>query len=76
MNNNERLQKMNELKHALAIFKESYYDLVVAWENFNEFNDYDAIKKYPFEKSFEDIEIIEWVNLSIKELEQNIANES
>lgn len=63
---------MEDLKskiHALNDFKYAYIALVEKFDN--EF----MIEDYPFAESFDEIEIIKWVNKSLKNITNQIKNQ-
>lgn len=53
---------------ALNKLKESYYDVLEAWETETNLNELESIKEYPFEESFESIGLVEWIDKIIEEL--------
>ena len=53
---------------ALNKLKESYYDVLEAWETETNLNELESIKEYPFEESFESIGLVEWIDKTIEEL--------
>ena len=53
---------------ALIKLKESYYDVLEAWETETNLNELESIKEYPFEESFESIGLVEWIDKTIEEL--------
>lgn len=52
---------------ALKNLKRAYYEVLEAWEE-TDLNDTESIKKYPFEKSFNELDLVEWIEETIKEL--------
>ena len=63
-------QKQTVIK-ALENFRDAYIGLLEAWELID-LNSTEAIQKYPFEKSFDELTtIIEWCDATINELKQN-----
>ena len=56
-----------EMIAALANFRDAYKQLLNAWELYD-INNTTSIQKYPFEKSFDELTIVEWCNETIDEL--------
>ena len=56
--------------NALNKLKEAYYEGLEAWETEIDLNETESIKKYPFEKSFDELGLVEWIEETIEELEQ------
>lgn len=55
--------------NALKRFKTAYYALSVAWDRKDSnLNDVDAIRHYPFDKSFDELNVPGWVDAMINEL--------
>lgn len=55
--------------NALKRFKEAYYHLSIMWERKDsDLNNVDAIRQYPFDKSFDELDVPGWVNAMIDEL--------
>lgn len=55
--------------NALKRFKEAYYGLSVMWNrNNSNLNDTDAVRHYPFHKSFDELDIPGWVDATVTEL--------
>jgi hypothetical protein len=55
--------------NALKRFKEAYYGLSCVWERKeSNLNDTDAVRYYPFHKSFDELNIPGWVDATINEL--------
>ena len=52
---------------ALKNLKRAYYEVLKAWEK-TDLNKTESIKKYPFEKSFDELGLVEWIEETIKEL--------
>ena len=52
---------------ALNKLKESYYEVLEAWEE-TDLNETKSISKYPFESSFNELNLVEWIEETIKEL--------
>ena len=52
---------------ALNKLKEAYYEVLNEWEN-TDLNETKSIRKYPFEKSFDELGLVEWIEETIKEL--------
>jgi hypothetical protein len=53
---------------ALSKLKEAYYEVLKAWETEIDLNETESIEKYPFEKSFDDLGLVEWIEETIEEL--------
>jgi hypothetical protein len=51
--------------NALKDFRKAYINLV---ENWNILNGTESIKLYPFEKSFDELEVINWIDETLKEI--------
>jgi hypothetical protein len=70
------VSKKLEMIKALRQFAEAYQKLVEVWNTEDPdgpgLNDVDAAKAYPFEKHFDEYNVSEWVDESIKELEEDI----
>lgn len=67
MNNQKQAAEMIK---ALENFRDAYKQLLDAWELID-LNNTEAIQKYPFEKSFDElVTIIEWCDATISELKQ------
>ncbi len=56
-----------EIITALIDFRDAYRRLLDAWESYD-LNGTEAIQKYPFEKSFDELAIVEWCNETIDEI--------
>lgn len=56
------------LTEALQQYKEAYSSLLHAWSEEEVLNDLEAISLYPFESSFDELNIHEWVEESLPEL--------
>ena len=52
---------------ALNKLKEAYYEVLNEWEN-TDLNETKSISKYPFERSFDELGLVEWIEETIKEL--------
>lgn len=52
---------------ALKNLKRAYYEVLEAWEE-TDLNETKSIRKYPFERSFNELDLIEWIEETIKEL--------
>lgn len=60
MNNKETIRALNN-------FRQAYYDLLTVWDNENNILNSDvSLNNYPFEKSFDELHIIDWVNSIIE----------
>jgi tRNA A37 threonylcarbamoyladenosine biosynthesis protein TsaE len=60
-------ERAAEMITALTNFRDAYRKLLDAWELYD-LNDTEAIQKYPFEKSFDELTIVEWCNETINEI--------
>lgn len=62
---------------ALRDFKKSYQKLNQLWQEDTEFdlNDTEAIDRYPFERSFDELCIIEWCEESIAEIGTSVSED-
>ena len=60
-------ERTAEMITALTNFRDAYRKLLDAWELYD-LNDTEAIQKYPFEKSFDELTIVEWCNETINEI--------
>lgn len=48
---------------ALNNFKQAYFDLLTVWNNDDSILNSDiSLEKYPFNKSFDELDIMEWVD--------------
>ena len=56
--------------NALNKLKEAYYEVLGAWITEIDLNELDSIKKYPFEKSFNELGLVEWIEETIEELKE------
>ncbi len=54
---------------ALENLKRAYYDVLEAWETEIDLNELESIEKYPFERSFDQLGLVEWIETTIEELE-------
>lgn len=62
---NHRADQINALKR----FKEAYYYLQFHWDRGGRnLNDLDAISRYPFHRSFDELDVVGWVNDMIYEM--------
>ena len=61
------MKTFNELINALQEFKNAYNNLLNQWFK-NDLNETESIKLYPFNKSFDELEINEWIDSTITEL--------
>ncbi len=52
---------------ALKNLKRAYYEVLEAWEE-TDLNETKSISKYPFERSFNELNLVEWIEETIKEL--------
>lgn len=57
--------------NALNKLKEVYYEVLNEWER-TDLNETESIKKYPFEKSFDELGLVEWIEETIEELEGGV----
>lgn len=53
---------------ALKNLKRAYYEVLEAWED-TDLNETKSIEKYPFERSFDQLGLVEWIEATIEELE-------
>lgn len=58
-----------KMTSALNKLKEAYYEVLESWETEIDLNELESIKKYPFEKSFDELGLVEWIEETIEELE-------
>lgn len=58
----------NELINALQEFKNAYNNLLDQWLKNDVLNETKSIKLYPFNNSFDELEINEWIDRTITEL--------
>lgn len=63
----------NELINALQEFKNAYNNLLDQWLKNDVLNETESIKLYPFNKSFDELEINEWIDNTITELNGTIS---
>ena len=59
---------MREMIEPLKNLKRAYYEVLEAWENVD-LNETKSIEKYPFERSFDQLGLVEWIEATIEELE-------
>ena len=52
---------------ALKNLKRAYYEVLIEWEK-TDLNNTHSIKKYPFEKSFDELGLVDWIEETIEEL--------
>ena len=52
---------------ALENLKRAYYEVLEAWED-TDLNETKSIEKYPFERSFDELRLVEWIEATIEEL--------
>lgn len=64
----EGLEMNNELINALQEFKNAYNNLLDQWLKNDVLNETESIKLYPFNDSFDELEINEWIDSTITEL--------
>ena len=67
MNYQSNQKRAAEIITALINFRDAYRRLLDAWELYD-LNDTEAIQKYPFEKGFDELAIVEWCNETIDEI--------
>lgn len=60
--------KTQEMIDALILFKQSYNKITELWDMDVDLNELESVERYPFERSFDDICIPEWVNETVAEL--------
>lgn len=59
-----------ELKNALIKLRKAWIETVSAMSNIDfDCNDY-IIEDYPFEQSFDEIDVINWIDKSIKKIDE------
>lgn len=63
----------NELINALQEFRNAYNGLLEQWLKNDVLNETESIKLYPFDKSFDELEINEWIDNTIAELNGTIS---
>jgi AICAR transformylase/IMP cyclohydrolase PurH len=67
----EKRKQLMEAWSALIIMKKAYNDLLDVWHQDEiDLNDLKANNLYPFEQSFDEIEINEWLDAAISELRE------
>lgn len=64
----EGLEMNNELINALQEFKNAYNNLLNQWLKNDVLNETESIKLYPFNVSFDELKINEWIDSTITEL--------
>jgi len=69
----EGLEMNNELINALQEFKNAYNNLLDQWLKNDVLNEAESIKLYPFNNSFDELEINEWIDRTITELNGTIS---
>jgi hypothetical protein len=69
----EGLEMNNELINALQEFKNAYNNLLDQWLKNDVLNETESIKLYPFNNSFDELEINEWIDNTITELNGTIS---
>ena len=70
--NNDKLKAKIELQNALIQLRTAWINTLHAMSNIDiDCNDY-IIDKYPFEESFDDIDVIDWIDESCEKLELDI----
>ncbi len=62
-----------ELTNALQEFKNAYNNLLNQWLKNDVLNETESIGLYPFNKSFDELEIDEWIDKTITELNRTIS---
>ena len=71
----EKLKAYLEAEKALLSLKESWYKCLIAFSNiYIDSNDYMS-DKYPFNKSFDEIETMDWIDVSLENLKPLIQEE-
>lgn len=58
-----------KMVEALKNLKRAYYEVLEAWETEIDLNDTESIEKYPFTESFDELDLVEWIEATIEELE-------
>jgi hypothetical protein len=69
----EGLEMNNELINALQEFKNAYNNLLDQWFKNDVLNETESIKLYPFNNSFDELEINKWIDSTITELNGTIS---
>ena len=69
----ECLEMNNELINALQEFKNAYNNLLDQWFKNDVLNETESIKLYPFNNSFDELEINKWIDSTITELNGTIS---
>ena len=80
MRGNEKEKALLEMKAALTHLKQSWFECANAFSNaYIDCNNYilgnDGFADYPFQKSFDDINVPDWVDGVIKKIDEEIAVE-
>lgn len=59
---------------ALEEFKDAYHTLLLTWYSSDILNHTESLDKYPFAKSFDELEVIEWVEATVEEIRTAMLN--
>ena len=69
----EKRMQLLEAWGALISMRKAYNDLLDVWHQDDvDLNDLEANKLYPFEQSFDELEINEWLDAAISELRERL----
>lgn len=65
------MPRKEEMLTALFRFKDAYCDLLNEWQRIDgcDLNELDANSKYPFDKSFDELDVVEWIDAAMDELQ-------
>jgi hypothetical protein len=61
--------KTQEMIDALRLFKQAHSKIIDLWYDGVDLNDTESLIHYPFDRSFDELSIPEWVNNTVNELE-------
>lgn len=65
-----RIDDKEEMIDALKRFRDAYHSLLDVWMSGDcDLNELNAISKYPFDKSFDELDIDSWIDVTLKELQ-------
>ena len=67
----EKIKTLLEIKKALTELKTSWGYCLEAFEKCDEVNDY-IVDKYPFDKSFDEINANDWIDLSLENINKEL----
>lgn len=68
------MRNTEELKKRMIAFKVAWLDLLMQMEQVDDVKDY-IVEDYPFDKSFNELKIIEWADSTIKKIDNKIMVE-